>query len=499
MTYLEKLVELTIGSKKAVELALRIPFVPKHLFLSTKIRYFNRHSKKDEATKYIESITKKPSIECALKLHTIMGGYGCIDNNNEQIKRNVTALKAILLSFKPKNEKQAFRQVRTLIKCFDLKNAKQKLEENRHLISKPETFTLYFKVIKEKLNVDWDILESAWTNTLESSAESNENKKSLIFYFPPSITALEMGECSNDDRIFLYISVFFSNLFATIPLNRYDVIPKLQFEWRAIHESGAHDCIVSYHTKGEEKNNLRVKESAFSRYFNLDPLGYSGWHSAAKLDEKSLLDITSNIPNIEIEEIFSRLNREFVLNNESKYNQKKICVESPTLKDGYIFLCLQVVNDVVSTLAYIDVYTLLKDTVELARKHDLNLVIKRHPRCRSARIENLLKRLTKTNKIHITNASIHELIPAAKIVLTVNSGVGMEALLHAKRVVISGKTDYSCAVKTVTTKHELETELLSGEVANVDTIKRFIYHYYTKHLFRFDDTAKIDSFWKQYH
>jgi len=43
----------------------------------------------------------------------------------------------------------------------------------------------------------------------------------------------------------------------------------------------------------------------------------------------------------------------------------------------------------------------------------------------------------------MSDASVHDLISGANAVFTVNSGVGLEALLHGRPVVVTGECDYS--------------------------------------------------------
>ena len=60
-------------------------------------------------------------------------------------------------------------------------------------------------------------------------------------------------------------------------------------------------------------------------------------------------------------------------------------------------------------------------------------------------VQTTLKALSEQGEIELSDASVHDLIAGAKYVFTVNSGVGLEALLHGRPVVITGECDYSYA------------------------------------------------------
>jgi hypothetical protein len=70
------------------------------------------------------------------------------------------------------------------------------------------------------------------------------------------------------------------------------------------------------------------------------------------------------------------------------------------------------------------------------------LYIKPHPNQTLEEIEVLARYHQPSAGVHVTNASIHDLIELADCVLTVTSAVGFEAFLHRKPVVLGGQTDF---------------------------------------------------------
>ncbi|RJJ95293.1 capsular biosynthesis protein, partial [Escherichia coli] len=77
------------------------------------------------------------------------------------------------------------------------------------------------------------------------------------------------------------------------------------------------------------------------------------------------------------------------------------------------------------------------------------VVVKRHPYCNSIEVEKLINELEKEGKIIVSDSSVHHLIKTSKAVITVNSGVGLETVIHNKPVIITGKSDYYYAATAI--------------------------------------------------
>lgn len=82
--------------------------------------------------------------------------------------------------------------------------------------------------------------------------------------------------------------------------------------------------------------------------------------------------------------------------------------------------------------------------------------------------------------MHIVEGSIHDLIENAAGVVTVNSGVGFESLLHEKPVITFGKTDYHW-VTTTFKKPESVTNvpnvIESHNMQNKEKIREFVVYF----------------------
>src|SRR5690606_10428044 len=220
------------------------------------------------------------------------------------------------------------------------------------------------------------------------------------------------------------------------------VYPRLQGGVSGVAPVGAagRRASFSWHTIDQGiPGNLHLKLGSLFGYFIIDDKGYSGWGSPAKMD---LASITGRIDAGLADQHWRALYANLVEGGKSKYSQ--LDDDAPDFGD-YIFFPMQVFNDTVARLADIDTHSLLKALIEWARGSDLKVVVKRHPMCRSAAIAATLAEGEANGDILVSNANIHRLIAGAQCVVTVNSGVGAESLLHLKPVVTTGGSDYAPA------------------------------------------------------
>jgi hypothetical protein len=134
--------------------------------------------------------------------------------------------------------------------------------------------------------------------------------------------------------------------------------------------------------------------------------------------------------------------------NESKFDQpaKKIV----PWKD-YVFFPCQIPHD--ETIKYhskVHVHDALQATVDYCAERGKHLVVKGHPvnpgsMTRLQAICNASEGVTWVN-----NFSIHDLLANAALVVTVNSGTGLEAIIHDKTVVTFGDSEYDAVANKAT-------------------------------------------------
>lgn len=196
--------------------------------------------------------------------------------------------------------------------------------------------------------------------------------------------------------------------------------------------------LFSFHSVGEAKNVWRLKEAPIPPLYAIDRLGHSGWSEIANSSE---LQLTAKKFNIyKANSIIKNYKEKFLKTRESKYHQNNFTEDLP---NEYVFIPLQVQSDPVAKFAYIDAILLLKTAAKFALQNEIHVVVKRHPYCDSLAIEAFTTREQKNNSFfHVSQGNIHTIIENCLSVVTVNSGVGLEALIHGKPVYSCGLSEW---------------------------------------------------------
>ena len=185
-------------------------------------------------------------------------------------------------------------------------------------------------------------------------------------------------------------------------------------------------------------------QTVFPWQFYIDSKGFAGGASRYPFD----FDMDREIP---LGSFYAQMQIR-ALTGESKFKQPpvgKIAIEA----DGpfVLFLC-QIPHD--ETIKYhsdVSVWDALDATLKATKELNMPLVVKGHPVNPGSMIP--LNSLCKLYKhVHwVDNASIHDLIPRAHAVVVVNSGTGMETLLHKRPIVTFGRCEYDCVSNKATT------------------------------------------------
>lgn len=110
----------------------------------------------------------------------------------------------------------------------------------------------------------------------------------------------------------------------------------------------------------------------------------------------------------------------------------------------YIFFPLQVSNDTQILIhSDIEIEKALEFAVIEAKKNNCDLVIKPHPAEKNSKfVENLLKKKQK-EKFYFVNENTFRLIQNAKLVITINSTVGLETKIMGKTLKVLGRALYA--------------------------------------------------------
>lgn len=131
---------------------------------------------------------------------------------------------------------------------------------------------------------------------------------------------------------------------------------------------------------------------------------------------------------------------------EQRTGKKKVRTLHNDLPENYIFVPLQVANDtqIINNSPWIksmpELFDLLVNTIDLPQFSNTKLVIKEHPSCKLSyhKHHHIHERIT-----FINHLSSETLIDNADAVITINSTVGLEAIIKAKSVITLGDACYN--------------------------------------------------------
>jgi len=215
---------------------------------------------------------------------------------------------------------------------------------------------------------------------------------------------------------------------------------------------------LNWHTYGGMPNTWHIKKGYLNGYLYFDKLGHSGWSSLAQKYNPRALTGEERIKTIKFCE-------DYIQNNQSKFIQP---TQTEVKYKDYVLVLGQLPKDEVGKLAHIPTRKLPHLVGNLYKKSPYTVVYKPHPRTeKTPGIKNCT----------ISTQSIHSLLAEAKTVYVVNSGAGFEALIHGKRVITTGGSDYHWVTNSVQYEKELyETINLIDQPVDKEAILTYLHH-----------------------
>lgn len=285
------------------------------------------------------------------------------------------------------------------------------------------------------------------------------------------------------------VSIQFTRAFsAAVRARGYSLFPRIQSGARAATMiSGDYRCMTWHTVDVGVRGQIHAKIGSLPGHVAIDTAGYAGW---ATLASRSLDSLTRGVRAQDAERQFEHLTKTVVAQGASKFVQSSAPIPDVA---PYVFLPMQILNDTVARHAHIDTLRLLRLMAEWIQESELALVVKRHPKCKFPEVAHALAELEAAGRIIISDAGVHDLIAGADLVVTVNSGVGAEALLQLKPVITTGRADYGAATVQVRNRTELLRVLNHGDWrAGTDLqIKKFLWYYTKRYMPHFTDTDAI--------
>lgn len=159
----------------------------------------------------------------------------------------------------------------------------------------------------------------------------------------------------------------------------------------------------------------------------------------------------------------AELYRNLVTRRRSRYFQPEERMEVPP---GCIAVFLQTeAHRGVAETCYLRLRPMIKAL--LARDDPRPIVVKPHPRDTDIdTFDWLARKARRDGRLRIIPANIHDILAACAVVVTINSAVGIEAMVHGKPVVLCGHADFHHACVTVRRAEEMEAAIAHAQAAD---------------------------------
>ena len=245
--------------------------------------------------------------------------------------------------------------------------------------------------------------------------------------------------------------------------------------------------LFSYHSVGRVPGVWRLKEAPIPPLYSIDKSGHSGWSEIA--NSRSLQEQAKSFNLDAAVQIINHYREKFLATRLSKYPQTET---QEALPERFVFIPLQVQADPVALYANINAITLLQEASRISAEEQVHVVVKRHPFCNSIGIEGCIAELSEGNPyFHLSSGNIHTLIQNSLSILTVNSGVGLEALVHGKPVYSCGKSEWQAASNEIRSVDDIRQAFRSDQPQMSDESKAYLGYLLSEYWVDSTDFGKI--------
>jgi len=233
--------------------------------------------------------------------------------------------------------------------------------------------------------------------------------------------------------------------------------------------SGGHLIRLMWHGAVKATGRWNYAQAALPHMLSFDRFGYAGWSAPAALERRDVLAVEAGAA----EAFHAAHTLPFLATGASKHRQDPAV---PVEGEGFVFVPLQLPLDSVIALKLFEAPYLegIRRMVAALAGAGVRVVMKRHPHCADPAVAAAMEALVAAHPGLVTasRASVHALIPRARAVMTVNSGVGFEALLHGRPVIAAGKAEYRIAATELTDPDAAPAALARAESAHDPAFQR---------------------------
>jgi hypothetical protein len=211
---------------------------------------------------------------------------------------------------------------------------------------------------------------------------------------------------------------------------------------------------IVHHARIRHPRVLNAGKAYIEPFFTLDPWGFRLFSSIAAAPFQPGPDPAADAT------IFDEIRARMVGGRKSHYDQPQGVIDAP---DHAIAVFLQTEdNRDVGETCHLTPRQMIKALLD--RDDHRPVMVKPHPKEKTPETLDWLVRQSRKNaRLRIFLGNIHDLLAKADVVVTINSAVGIEAMLHERPVVLCGDTDFHHICGIVHRRREMETAIARAE------------------------------------
>lgn len=218
---------------------------------------------------------------------------------------------------------------------------------------------------------------------------------------------------------------------------------------------------------------------------NMDPWGIRAESSIAA----KRFDPATIAPE-KAREFADRLRYRLVRQRQSRYDQPETVLPVP--KDCIAVFLQSEAHRGVGETCHLTLRQMVQTLIE--RSDPRPIVIKPHPRDFSEATHRFLRQMArKDRRVTVSIANIHDILAVAAVVVTINSAVGIEAMLHGRPVVLCGRADFHHAAMTVVSPEGMSAGIAGAE-ARIWPHDAFLTWYFAGNCLQAGKPGLVDDF-----
>jgi hypothetical protein len=287
------------------------------------------------------------------------------------------------------------------------------------------------------------------------------------------------------DRERMSLYNFYSNIENAIKETRIPYSKETEYRFSYIPDNyidkdnlyfGYHFSCWPRDVKPQRDNVWIIHTSGLSGYFTIDRGGFGGSVNAAHNKEEYTKSQRINLNDKLINSWIDKFSYDTIHGNKTRIQHQhddEIKTDNP-----YILITGQISTDVQLSYKNIDAQSYYNKVSEISKNNGYDVIWKPHPSSKLKNGKGSIDPFIKPKEAIEYNGPLHKIIKNAEAVFTINSGTGIESLLHkGKKVFIAGACDYRWICREFKRLEDLdEIPVLMNNGVDQKSINRYLYH-----------------------